>query len=93
MKSKPDETLEEIWAIRRQIAQRFGFDPRKQVAYYQRLQKQLGARIYRPEVPAGVDVQTHAVLHDHVQAEIAASKCAEPTSHRAEHKAKGKRNK
>ena len=29
MKAKRDETLEEIWAIRRQIAKRFGFDPRK----------------------------------------------------------------
>jgi hypothetical protein len=49
MKTKRDETLEEIWAIRRQIAKKFGCDPRKQVAHYQRKQKQLGAKIYRPE--------------------------------------------
>jgi len=49
MKAKRDETLEEIWAIRRQIAQEFGFDPKKQVAYYQRKQKQTGATIYQRE--------------------------------------------
>ena len=54
MNTKRDETLEEIWAIRRQIAKKFGYDPRKQVAYYQRKQKASGARIYRPEVPAGL---------------------------------------
>jgi len=47
MKAKPDETLEEIWEIRRQIAKQFGYDPRKQVAYYQRKQKESGAKIYR----------------------------------------------
>ena len=49
MKSKRDDTVEEIWAIRRQIAQEFAYDPKKQVAYYQRKQKQLGARIYHRE--------------------------------------------
>lgn len=47
MKTKLDEPLEEIWAIRRQIARKFAFDPKKQVAHYQRKQKQLGAKIYR----------------------------------------------
>jgi hypothetical protein len=47
MKTKPDQPLEEIWAIRRQIAKEFGCDPRKQAAHYQRKQRQLGARIYR----------------------------------------------
>ena len=47
MKTKNDEALEEIWEIRRQIARQFGHDPKKQVAHYQRKQKQLGARIYR----------------------------------------------
>jgi len=47
MKAKRDEPLEEIWAIRRQIAKEFDYDPSKQVAHYQRKQKQLGARIYR----------------------------------------------
>jgi len=47
MKANCDEPLEEIWAIRRQIAQEFDYDPSKEVAHYQRKQKQLGARIYR----------------------------------------------
>ena len=34
MKTKLDEPLEEIWAIRRQIAKKFDFDPKKQVAHY-----------------------------------------------------------
>ncbi len=49
MKSKRDEPLEEIWAIRRKIARKFGYDPKKQVAHYQRKQKQLGAKLYRRE--------------------------------------------
>jgi hypothetical protein len=47
MKRKPDETLEEIWAVRRQIAKQFGYDPKKQVAHYQQKQKQPGIKIYR----------------------------------------------
>ncbi len=47
MKTKPDRPLEEIWAIRRQIAKEFGCDPRKQAAHYQQKQRQSGARIYR----------------------------------------------
>lgn len=47
MKTKRDESLEEIWAIRRKIAKKFNYDPKKQVAYYQKKQKQLGAKIYR----------------------------------------------
>lgn len=50
MKTKPDPTLEEIWAIRRQLAKKFAGDPLKQVAHYQRKQKQSGARIYRREL-------------------------------------------
>jgi hypothetical protein len=88
MKVKRDETLEEIWAIRRQIARKFGFDPRKQVAYYQRKQKQLDARIYHPEVPVGADIQADAVLHDHPHAKMATSQCATPTSYRAARKRK-----
>jgi hypothetical protein len=33
MKTKPDQSLEEIWAIRRQIAAEFGCDPKKQAAH------------------------------------------------------------
>lgn len=47
MKTKRDEPLEEIWAIRRQIAKKVDSDPKKQVAHYQQKQKQLGAKIYR----------------------------------------------
>ncbi len=49
MKTKRDESLEEIWEIRRQIAKEFASDPKKRVAFYQQKQKQLGAKIYRPE--------------------------------------------
>ncbi|MDB6022157.1 MAG: hypothetical protein JWQ04_2014 [Pedosphaera sp.] len=48
MKTKRDEPLEEIWAIRRQITRKFAFDPKKQVAHYQRKQKKLGAKIFLP---------------------------------------------
>jgi hypothetical protein len=51
MMTKHDEALEEIWAIRRQIAQRLAFDPKKQVAHYQQRQKQRGAKIYRRREP------------------------------------------
>jgi hypothetical protein len=49
MKTKTDEALEEIWAIRRQIARQFSHDPKKQVAHYQRKQRKLGAKLYRRE--------------------------------------------
>jgi hypothetical protein len=64
MKAKRDKTLEEIWAIRRQIAKKFGFDPRKQVAYYQQKQNERGAKIYHPEKPVGADVHAYDVLRD-----------------------------
>jgi hypothetical protein len=51
MKTKRDEALEEIWAIRREIARRFGSDPKKQVAYYQQKQKERGAKIYHRREP------------------------------------------
>ena len=93
MKAKRDETLEEIWAIRRQIAKKFGYDPKKQVAYYQRKQKESGARIYRPEDPAGSDVHAYAVLHDKAHAEVAAGRRATLTSYRADRKRKVKQAK
>jgi len=49
MKTNRDETLEEIWAIRRKLAQRFNYDPKKAAAHYRRGQKAAGAKIYRPE--------------------------------------------
>ena len=90
MKTNRDETLEEIWAIRRQIAKQFGYDPKQQVAYYQRKQKESGARIYRPEIPAGADVHDYDVLHDKAHAEIAANQCAPLTTYRVRRKTKAK---
>jgi hypothetical protein len=46
MSSKRDETLEEIWEIRRQIAKDFNYDAEKKVEYYQRLEKESGAKIF-----------------------------------------------
>jgi hypothetical protein len=86
MKAKRDETLEEIWAIRRQIAKQFGGDPQKRVAYYQRKQQELGAKIYRPET----DVQAYDALRESAHAEIAAGQCATLTSYRAARKRKAK---
>jgi hypothetical protein len=47
MKTNPDETLEEIWAIRRQITAKLGHDPKRRAAHYQKRQKQLGTKIYK----------------------------------------------
>ena len=91
MKTKRDETLEEIWAIRRKLAKQFNYDPKIAAAYYQRKQKESGARIYRPEVPAGSDLQAFDVLHDKAHAEVAASQCATLTSYRADRKRKAQR--
>jgi len=51
MKTNRDETLEEIWAIRRKLAQRFNYDPKKAAAHYRRAQKAAGAKIYHPDKP------------------------------------------
>ena len=83
MKAKRDEALEEIWEIRRQIAKQFDHDPRKQVAYYQRKQKESGAKIYRPEVPAETTLHALDILQDRAHAEIAASKSTTLNSYRA----------
>ena len=93
MKTKRDETLEEIWAIRRKLAKKFNYDPKIAAAYYQRKQKESGARIYRPEVPAGSDLHTCDVLHDKAHTEIAAGQCATLTSYRATRKRKMKQAK
>jgi hypothetical protein len=47
MKTKRDETLEEIWAIRRQIAKEFNYDPKKLGAHYRERQKKAGAKLYK----------------------------------------------
>jgi hypothetical protein len=49
MKAKLDETLEEIWAIRRKLAKEFGYDAKRAGEYYRRRQKAAGVRIYRRE--------------------------------------------
>jgi hypothetical protein len=49
MKEKRDESLEEIWEIRRQIAKKFGRDFKKRAEHYQKKQKQLGAKLYKRE--------------------------------------------
>jgi hypothetical protein len=49
MKTKPDDTLEEIWAIRRQIAKEFDYDPKKLGAHYRRQQKKAGVKLYKRE--------------------------------------------
>jgi hypothetical protein len=46
---KPDEALEEIWEIRRQISRRFQCDPRQAAAYYCQKQRQSGTKLYRRE--------------------------------------------
>ena len=93
MKTKRDETLEEIWAIRRKLAKKFNYDPKMAAAYYQRKQKESGARIYRPEVPAGSGLHTHDALHDGAHAEVAAGQCATLTSYRATRKRKARQTK
>jgi hypothetical protein len=47
LKANRDESLEEIWAIRRQIAEKLGLDPKNRAAYYQEKQKQLGGKILK----------------------------------------------
>ncbi len=91
MKTKRDETLEEIWAIRRKLAKKFNYDPKVAAAYYQRKQKESGAKIYRPEVPAGTGLHAYDVLQDHTHAEVAAGQCTTLTSYRTARKAKAKR--
>jgi hypothetical protein len=89
MKTQRDETLEEIWAIRRELSKRFNFDPKKAAAYYRRKQKERGAKIFRPSEHIGVG----QVLHDHGHAEIAVGKCDTLTSYSANRKRKAKRAK
>jgi hypothetical protein len=41
-----DATLEEIWAIRRKIAEEFNYDREKMLEYYQRKQRESGAKMF-----------------------------------------------
>lgn len=49
MNARRDEPLEEIWAIRRRIAVRFGFDPHKQAEHLRQRQAAAKDRLYRRE--------------------------------------------
>ena len=55
MKTNRDESLEEIWTIRRQIAQKLGRDPTGRAAHYQRKQKQLGGKIFKQKESIAVE--------------------------------------
>lgn len=90
MNPKPDETLEEIWAIRRRIAKRFSGNPQKRVAYYQRKQKESRAKLYRPEEHVNTDVQAYDALHDRAHSEITAGKFSIVKSYRTIGKRKAK---
>lgn len=90
---KHDDGLEWLREIRARLAKKFDYDSKKAAAYYQRKQKQLGARLYRPEVPAGADLHTPDALHDRAHAEVAAGQYATLTSYRAARKRKAKRAK
>lgn len=47
MQTKLDEPLEDLWAARRRIAERFGFDPRKQAEQLRQRQEAAKDRFYR----------------------------------------------
>ncbi len=93
MKTKRDETLEEIWAIRRKLAKQFNYDPNRAAAYYRRKQKESGAKIYRPEVPSSSGVQASGALHDQAHTEVATGQPATVTSYLADRKRRTKRTK
>jgi len=47
MKTERDEPLEELWAARRRIAERFGFDPHRQARALRERQEAAKERLYR----------------------------------------------
>ena len=55
MKTKYDDGLEWLRAIRRRLAKKFDYDPKKAAARYQEVQKRHAARLYRrgEHVPTG----------------------------------------
>jgi hypothetical protein len=53
-KPKPEDPLDEIRAIRRQMAEEFNYDPHKAGAYFRRCQKQAGVKIYRRQAHAAL---------------------------------------
>lgn len=93
MKTKHDDGLEWLRDVRRKLAKKFNYDPKIAAAYYQQKQKELGARMYRPEAAATSDVQAYDALHDKIHSEIAAGQCTTLSSYRAARKRKVKRRK
>ena len=61
MSTRRDEPLEEIWAARRRIAERFGFDPHKQARQLRHRQEEARERIYRREHDMPAASQTTAL--------------------------------
>ena len=49
MKTKHDDGLEWLRQIRRKMAARFGHDPKKAAAYYQKMQRRYADRLYQPD--------------------------------------------
>jgi len=47
MKTKHEDGLEWLHAIRARLAKKFGHDPRKAAAHYRAVQKQHAGRLYR----------------------------------------------
>jgi hypothetical protein len=91
--TKHDDGLEWLREIRARLARKFDYDPHKAAAYYRRIQKTSGAKIYEREVPVTTGVQAVDVLHDRADAQIAAGQCSMPTTYLAAHKRKVKRAK
>jgi hypothetical protein len=63
MNAKRDEPLEEIWAIRRRIAARFGFDPHKQAEHLRQRQALAKDRLYHREQEFAVASEVLALRH------------------------------
>jgi IS30 family transposase len=49
MKAKPDDGLEWLREIRRQMAKQFNYDPKRAGEYYRRLARRPGVKLYRRE--------------------------------------------
>jgi hypothetical protein len=58
MKTKHDDGLEWLREIRREMAAKFGHDPRKAAAYYQKMQRRYADRLYRRDRQVTVKAHT-----------------------------------
>jgi hypothetical protein len=88
--TKHDDGLEWLREIRSRLARKFDYDPHKAAAYYRRIQKTSGAKIYQREAPVTTGVQAIDALPDRAPAESAAGQCSTPTIYRAARKRKAK---